>query len=363
MSVVVSKAEAPVLDDFDYHLPTELIAQRPLPNRSDSRLLTLNGHDGRVEDHHFMDLKQLLLPGDVLVFNNTKVIPARLYGRKATGGHVEVLVERVLDEHRVLAMVGSNKPLRVGHRIDVEKDGVAVTASVIERRGDLFVIAFDHKPVSRVLHEVGHVPLPPYIQRPDQSLDRDRYQTVYATTPGAVAAPTAGLHFDPALMSELEAQGVLCVFLTLHIGAGTFQPIRTHNVCAHRMHPEWISVPLQVCAAVARARSKGNRVVAVGTTSVRALETLARTDSTVAYTGETDLFLYPGQPFYMVDAMITNFHLPKSSLLLLVCAFAGTGNLLRAYRHAVMKRYRFYSYGDAMFITPHPNARICSNSA
>ncbi len=363
MSLVASKTSSPTLDEFDYSLPQELIAQCPLPARSDSRLLTLAGSNGRFEDRAFRDVQHLLQPGDVLVLNDTKVIPARLYGRKATGGRVELLVERVLSAHAFLAMAGTSKPLRVGHEIFLEKNGTTITATVSGRRGDLVVIACQQKSVRWILNKLGHMPLPPYIRRPVQSLDCDRYQTVYASVPGAVAAPTAGLHFDDALITGLEESGVRCVFLTLHVGAGTFQPIRQHSIADHHLHQEWISVPPQVCEEVLRARRQGNKVVAVGTTSVRALETVARTGAMRAYTGETDLFLYPGQPFYAVDAMITNFHLPKSSLLMLVCAFAGTNNTLRSYAHAVRHGYRFYSYGDAMYITPDPRARRCLTSA
>jgi S-adenosylmethionine:tRNA ribosyltransferase-isomerase len=271
---------------------------------------------------------------------------------------VELLVDRIEDDHTVLAMAGSSKPLRSGQLLRLEKDGDACRGLVLERTGDRVLVRFSRR-VEHVLDRLGHVPLPPYIERPDVERDRERYQTVYARSPGAVAAPTAGLHFDQALMDGLRRLGVRCVFLTLHVGAGTFQPVRARDPQDHRMHAEWIRVPSDVCAAVAEAKRCGNRVVAVGTTSVRALETLALRGGDAPYEGYTDLFLYPGKKFKTVDALITNFHLPRSSLLMLICAFAGTENTLHAYRHAVRSRYRFYSYGDAMFVTPQPEAVAC----
>ena len=363
------------LQDFDYKLPPELIAQHPLPKRTASRLLFLAGESGQIRDLEFPNIIDLVSAGDVFVFNDTKVIPARLYGRKATGGRVEFLLERVLDDHTVLALAGSNKPLRVGQRVILENDGSSVDAIIVERRAELFVVRIEELRVSEVLERFGHVPLPPYIHRSGQNKDqskdqdedqdegqdedRDRYQTVYAQKPGAVAAPTAGLHFDEPLMTALRARGVNCVFLTLHVGAGTFQPIRERNPLLHRMHPERVSIPDSVCETVMDARAGGKRIIAVGTTSVRALETLATIGNHRAFEGETELFLYPGKKFRLVDAMITNFHLPQSSLLMLVCAFAGTGNTLAAYRHAVRAKYRFYSYGDAMFVSPQHEAHSC----
>jgi S-adenosylmethionine:tRNA ribosyltransferase-isomerase len=355
------------LQDFDYKLPSELIAQHPLPKRTASKLLVLAGESGQIRDLEFPNIIDLVSAGDVFVFNDTKVIPARLYGRKATGGRVEFLLERVLDDHTVLALAGSNKPLRVGQRVILENDGSSVDAIIVERRAELLVVRIEELRVSEVLERFGQVPLPPYIHRSGQSKDqskdrdedRDRYQTVYSRKPGAVAAPTAGLHFDEPLMTSLRARGVNCVFLTLHVGAGTFRPIRERNPLLHRMHPERVSIPDSVCETVMDARAGGKRIIAVGTTSVRALETLATIGNHRAFEGETELFLCPGKKFHLVDAMITNFHLPQSSLLMLVCAFAGTGNTLAAYRHAVRAKYRFYSYGDAMFVSPQREAHSC----
>jgi len=353
------------LEDFDYDLPPELIAQHPLSRRSASRLLSLTGAGGRLRDLQFQNIVDLMNAGDVLVFNDTRVIPARLYGRKATGGRVEFLLERELDDHTMLALAGSNKPLRAGHRITLENENGSVDATIVERRAEFIVLNFEGLRVSEVLDRFGHVPLPPYIHRAGRGKDQvygrdqDRYQTIYSRKSGAVAAPTAGLHFDEPLMTSLRARGVRCVFLTLHVGAGTFQPIRESNPLLHRMHAERVYIPKSVCETVLGARAGGNRIVAVGTTSVRALETLAIAGTRGAFDGDTELFLYPGKKFRIVDAMITNFHLPRSSLLMLVCAFAGTDNTLAAYRHAVRCRYRFYSYGDAMFVTPQREAQSC----
>jgi len=359
MSTAAIKDLTSPADAFDYHLPEALIAQHPLPERTASRLLHLTVDSGKTHDLVFPDIVELLTAGDVLVFNDTRVIPARLHGRKSTGGRVELLLERILETDTILAMTGSSKPLRAGHVLTLEKGESSVEAVVTERRGDLSVIRFAHHTATDVLERLGHVPLPPYIRRPDLDQDRERYQTVYARAPGAVAAPTAGLHFDQQLMGRLRALEVQCVFLTLHVGAGTFQPIRTSDPMAHRMHPEWISIPGATGQAVAAAKARGTRVVAVGTTCVRALETLALREGATSYEGYTDLFLYPGKPFRLVDAMITNFHLPRSSLLMLVCAFAGTAHTLHAYRHAVESGYRFYSYGDAMFVTRGAEAGAC----
>ena len=359
MSLAISKDNNLSLEVYNYELPEELIAQHPLPVRSASRLLVLDGSTGETKDLDLVGIGSLLEAGDLLVFNNTKVIPARLYGRKESGGRVEFLVERILDHHRVLALAGSNKPLRVGHSVTLEKNGEITAADITNRKSELYTLEFKERAVAEVLEAFGHVPLPPYIRRGDNEFDRDRYQTVFARYPGAVAAPTAGLHFDHALLNSLEIQGIQQGFLTLHVGAGTFQPIRQRNISQHRLHSEWVSIPSSLCEQIRRTRREGKKIIAVGTTSVRALETLARTNEIEPYEGTTDLFLYPDQPFYMVDAMITNFHLPRSSLLMLVCAYAGTDNTLEAYRHAVRHRYRFYSYGDAMFVTPQPKARIC----
>lgn len=338
--------------EFKYDLPPDLIAQEPLQSRSASRLLALDGCTGATRDLHFGDLPDLLQAGDVLVFNDTRVIPARLRGRKDTGGQVEVLIERVLDDRHALAQVRASKTPRAGQRLDLE--GV-VAAIVRSRQGEFYELEFESdRPVLALLDEIGHMPLPPYITRADEATDRERYQTVYARTAGAVAAPTAGLHFDEAMLARLDALGFERTFITLHVGAGTFQPLRIEEVGAHRMHREWIAVGSDAARQVNAARREGRRVVAVGTTVVRALESAAHGGEVQPFSGETDIFIYPGYRFQTVDAMVTNFHLPESTLLMLVCAFAGTERVLHAYRHAVAERYRFFSYGDAMFVTRAP---------
>ncbi|MDA1107851.1 MAG: tRNA preQ1(34) S-adenosylmethionine ribosyltransferase-isomerase QueA [Proteobacteria bacterium] len=335
--------------DFSYDLPPQLIAQTPLTGRSQSRLLCLDGRTGALEDRVFSDLPQLLAAGDLLVFNDTRVIPARLYGVKESGGKIEVLVERVLDERRVLAQIRASKPPRPGMLLMLE----GTAARVHARHDDLYELVFeDERPVLEILNAVGHVPLPPYIERADQAADRERYQTVYARTPGAVAAPTAGLHFDAALLQRLAERGIESAFVTLHVGLGTFQPLRVERLEDHVMHAERVDVSARVCEQVLATRARGGRVVAVGTTSVRALESASHGDNIAPIHGETDIFIYPGYKFKSVDAIITNFHLPESTLLMLVSAFAGTDNVLHAYRHAVQERYRFFSYGDAMYVTP-----------
>jgi S-adenosylmethionine:tRNA ribosyltransferase-isomerase len=339
--------------DFTYSLPTALIAQQPLDRRTDSRLLYLEGDSGVVRDLRFEQLTELLHPGDLLVINDTRVIPARLFGRKETGGRVEVMVERIEGAQTALAHVRASKKPRFGTVIEL--DG-GRQARVLERSDDLFRLEFDGE-ILPILEACGHVPLPPYIRRADTGADRDRYQTVYARHPGAVAAPTAGLHFDESMLLRLETRGVARTTVTLHVGAGTFQPVRADDIREHRMHPEWIQVDAAACDAVTAARQRGGRVVAVGTTVVRSLETAAAGGALVPFEGSSDLFIYPGYDFRVVDAMITNFHLPESTLLMLVCAFAGTDRVLSAYRHAVTKRYRFFSYGDAMFVTRNRERR------
>lgn len=336
--------------DFHFELPEELIAQHPPAERGTSRLLVLDGASGALRDVLFAELPKLLRPGDLLVFNDTRVIPARLYGRKPTGGGVELLVERVLDAHRVLAQVRASKAPRPGGRILL--DG-GIEARVLDRDDDgFFELAFDDpRPVPEVLERHGHVPLPPYIARPDASEDRERYQTVYARRPGAVAAPTAGLHFTGELLDRLAERGIEKTFVTLHVGAGTFRPVRVERIEQHRMHAEWVEVGEAVCAQVQAARARGGRVVAVGTTAVRSLESAWREGALRPLQGETRLFVYPGYRFHAVDALVTNFHLPESTLLMLVAAFGGHRNVMRAYAHAVAQRYRFFSYGDAMFLT------------
>jgi S-adenosylmethionine:tRNA ribosyltransferase-isomerase len=297
----------------------------------------------------FADLPALLRAGDLLVFNDTRVIPARLLGHKDSGGRIELLIERLLDAHRVLAQVRSSKPPRPGQKLFL--DGGA-TAVVQGREGEFQALAFDTEtPVTELLDRIGHVPLPPYIARVDEDADRERYQTVYARHRGAVAAPTAGLHFDKAMLDRLKEMGVDSAFVTLHVGAGTFQPLRVDDIREHRMHAEYLRVPPEAGDKINAAKKEGRRVVAVGTTVVRALETAAQDGRVNAFEGETDIFIYPGYRFRIVDALLTNFHLPGSTLLMLVCAFGGTENVLNAYRHAVESSYRFYSYGDAMFVS------------
>ena len=335
--------------DFHYDLPPELIAQAPAEPRGASRLLCLDGASGALADRRFADLPQWLRAGDLLVFNDTRVIPARLIGAKDSGGKVEALIERPLDERRCLAQLRVSKTPRPGQRITLDC-GAGLT--VVARRGEFFELATDAEDtLAALLDTCGHVPLPPYIARRDERADRERYQTVYARHAGAVAAPTAGLHFDAAMLETLARRGVERAMVTLHVGAGTFQPLRVESVADHRMHSEWLEIDAATAAAVNAARAAGRRVVAVGTTVVRALESAARDGRVEPVRGETDIFIYPGYRFRIVDALLTNFHLPESTLLMLVCAFAGTGPVLEAYRHAVRCRYRFFSYGDAMFVT------------
>ncbi len=335
--------------DFYFELPEELVAQRPLAQRGGGRLLAIAGSTGQIRDLRFSDLPELLVPGDLLVFNDTRVIPARLFGHKDSGGAVELLVERILGETTVLAQIRASKPPRPGQEIDF---GHGATARVHERRQAFWVVEFVvGGPVLQILDALGHVPLPPYITRPAATEDRDRYQTVYAQKSGAVAAPTAGLHFDEAMLHRVRSMGVQSVFLTLHVGAGTFQPMRVEDPADHVMHHEYVEISREVCDQVNATRSRGGRIIAVGTTTVRALESAAVDHELKPFAGDTDIFIYPDYRFHIVDAMITNFHLPESTLLMLVCAFAGTANVLAAYRHAVEERYRFFSYGDAMFVT------------
>lgn len=331
--------------DFAFDLPPELIAQTPLPERSASRLLCLDAQGG-LSDRRFDAVVDLLAPGDLLVLNDTRVIPARLLGRKDSGGRVEVLVERVLDQRTALAQLRASKTPRAGAILHLEG---AVEARVLGREEEFFVLEFDGD-VLELLERYGHMPLPPYIERADSGADRERYQTVYARRPGAVAAPTAGLHFDAPLLERLRARGIEFAQVTLHVGAGTFQPLRVERLEDHRMHAERVEVSVQVCEQVAAVKARGNRVVAVGTTVVRSLETAAQSGSLRPFAGETRLFITPGYTFRAVDALITNFHLPESTLLMLVCAFGGYEAVMRAYRHAVEQRYRFFSYGDAMFL-------------
>ena len=338
--------------DFDYKLPPELIAQHPAVERAGSRLLHLDGAAGEFRGRMFRDLPQLVAPGDVLVLNDTRVIKARLLGRKASGGQVEALVERVLDHERVLAQLRASKPPRAGSRLEFANGAGNVNAAeVIGRHDQFFELRFiDCDDVFALLERAGSTPLPPYINHSPVDDDDERYQTVYARVPGAVAAPTAGLHFDGTLLAALAARGAELAYLTLHVGAGTFQPLRNENLAEHHMHGEWYSLPQATVKAIAAARHAGKRVLAVGTTSLRALESAAADGELRAGDGETHLFITPGYRFRIVDRLLTNFHLPRSTLLMLVSAFAGMDNIRRAYQYAIEQRYRFFSYGDAMLI-------------
>lgn len=339
--------------DFQFDLPEELIAQYPSENRTSSRLLFLDGNSGQRQNLQFTDLLSLLKPTDLLVFNNTKVIPARLFGVKDSGGKVEVLIERVLDESRVLAHIRSSKSPAAGRHLQLEG---ALDVEVLGRHDALFELKFHGiESVIDALEAYGRLPLPPYIEREVDKEDLDRYQTVYARNVGAVAAPTAGLHFDEALLNRIREAGIETAELTLHVGAGTFQPVRVDDVRSHQMHKEVIDVSEQVAEQVKATRARGGRVIAVGTTSVRALESASANGEISAYQGETDIFIYPGYQFKSVDAMVTNFHLSESTLLMLVSAFAGKQHIMDAYQHAIQQRYRFFSYGDAMFITRNNN--------
>jgi S-adenosylmethionine:tRNA ribosyltransferase-isomerase len=335
------------LSDFDYELPVELIAQTPAATRASSRLLHVDAAGG-LHDSQFACLTQLLKPNDLLVFNDTRVIQARLFGQKATGGKVEVLIERITASNEALAHIKASKSPGPGSALRLAD---AVDATVLGRADDLFILKFD-APVLDILELHGTVPLPPYIHHQPDAQDQQRYQTVYARAPGAVAAPTAGLHFDEAMFEQLEQLGVQRTFVTLHVGAGTFQPVRDGDLAKHVMHAEWYTVPDSTIQAIARARALGGRVIAVGTTSVRALESAAKLDPTLtqSQSGDTRLFIQPGFEYKVVDAMITNFHLPQSTLLMLVSAFIGLEPMKHAYQHAIQERYRFFSYGDAMFL-------------
>ncbi|HEX5161938.1 MAG TPA: tRNA preQ1(34) S-adenosylmethionine ribosyltransferase-isomerase QueA [Steroidobacteraceae bacterium] len=337
--------------DFTYELPEELIAQQPLAERSASRLLTLDGASGALADRRMRDLPSLVNPGDLLVFNDTRVIPARLYAAKDTGGKVELLLERPLEGSQALVHARASKPLKPAMLLQSRGGPIRV----VERRGDLWVVDFPESALG-FFETYGQMPLPPYIRREPDASDVSRYQSVFARRHGAVAAPTASLHFDDSLLAELDARGVQRAFVTLHVGAGTFQPVRTDAVGAHVMHAEFVEVGADACAAVAGARARGARVIAVGTTVVRALESAAGGGTLAPYLGDSSLFIVPGFRFRVVDAMVTNFHLPESTLLMLVSAFAGRDAVLAAYRHAVAGQYRFFSYGDAMFVTPSPGA-------
>ncbi|ELY5836705.1 tRNA preQ1(34) S-adenosylmethionine ribosyltransferase-isomerase QueA [Cronobacter sakazakii] len=347
------------LTDFSFELPESLIAHYPQAQRSACRLLSLDGPTGDLTHGTFTDLLDKLNPGDLLVFNNTRVIPARLFGRKASGGKIEVLVERMLDDHRVLAHIRASKAPKSGAEL-LLGDDESVNATMTARHDALFEVQFnDERPVLDILNSIGHMPLPPYIERPDEEADRELYQTVYSQKPGAVAAPTAGLHFDEPLLERLRAKGIEMAFVTLHVGAGTFQPVRVESIEDHVMHSEYAEVPQEVVDAVLAAKARGNKVVAVGTTSVRSLESAAQAaqDALIApFFGDTQIFIYPGYQYKVIDALVTNFHLPESTLIMLVSAFAGYKHTMNAYREAVKAEYRFFSYGDAMYITYNPQA-------
>lgn len=341
------------LKDFYFDLPKELIAQTPCRDRTSCRLLTLDGTNGRFEDHYFYNVIDYFNPGDLIVFNNTKVIPARIFGNKSTGGAIELLVERVLSEHEVLAHIRSSRSPKPGSSLIFSN----YEAEVIGRDNDLFIVKFNDCGCSvlDILDKIGHIPLPPYITREDTVSDKSDYQTVYGLIPGAVAAPTAGLHFDEAFIEKIKAKGVNTAFVTLHVGAGTFQPVKETNIEDHKMHSEYINVSQDVIDLIIKTKNEGHKVIAVGTTSVRSLESCAikygSIENLKSYSGDTNIFIYPGYEYKLVDALITNFHLPESTLIMLVSAFAGYENTMNAYKHAVEEKYRFFSYGDAMYIT------------
>lgn len=344
--------------EFYYHLPQRLIAQKPSDVRSQSRLLFYSRADQTIEHRQFRDIIDLIEPGDLLVFNDTRVIPARIYGFKETGGKVEILVERLTSEFRCLAHVKASKTPKPGSKLilgeagEGQKASQQYTVSVEGREGDLFILSSEQgTAMATIMENIGHMPLPPYISREDTVDDFSRYQTVYADSPGAVAAPTAGLHFDEGLLEQLKDKGVDSAFVTLHVGAGTFQPVRSEHIEDHEMHFEYLVVSQETVDKCQQARQNGGRIIAVGTTTVRSLETASRNGQLQAYAGETDIFIYPGYSFKSVDVLITNFHLPESTLLMLISAFAGKDEMMRCYAEAVKEEYRFFSYGDAMFIS------------
>ena len=338
---------------FDYLLPEELIARFPLDDRSASSMMVLN-ESGNISHRKFPDLMNYLKEGDLLVFNNTRVIPARLSGKKDSGGMVEILIERTIDENLAWAMVRSNKKMKMRAKINFANHSYA---DVIDCRDGLFLLSFSQK-VSIIMDLIGQTPIPPYLNRDAERIDSERYQTVYASAPGAIAAPTAGLHFDEPLLDRLRNKGINSCFVTLHVGLGTFKPVKVDNINEHSMHSEWISVSKKTCDMIRETKNNGGRVVAVGTTSLRSLETIAIKPNLEPFQGDTDIFICPGYKFKLVDALITNFHLPKSTLLMLVCAFAGYSQIMDAYKEAINKKYRFYSYGDAMFLNKNIDAKF-----
>jgi len=342
------------VSDFSFELPPALIARYPKQDRSASRLLSLEGNSGKLQHLTFTDIVDLIDENDLLIFNDTRVIPARLFGEKESGGKIEVLVERVLDDKSFLAHVRSSKSPKPGCKLCLENK---VDAIMVKRHGPLFEIHIvNRSSVLEVLESIGHMPLPPYIDRPDEDVDKERYQTVYNKNPGAVAAPTAGLHFDQKLLANLQAKGVDFAFVTLHVGAGTFQPVKVENILEHKMHSEYAQVSQQVVDKIIDTKAKGGRVIAVGTTSVRSIESAAQASrkngsQLKPFFSETSIFIYPGYQFQLVDALVTNFHLSKSTLLMLVSAFSGKEHIGNAYKVAIQEKYRFFSYGDAMFLT------------
>lgn len=339
------------LSDFDFHLPTEQIARYPLEKRSASRLMAIESDTGEIKHGFFSQLIDQVNQGDLLVFNDTKVIPARLFGKKITGGKVEVLVERILDSEHILAQIRASKAPHTGDFLYFDH---SIRFRVLEREGIFYKLHLsDHHSILKTIETIGHIPLPSYMHRMPNKSDEARYQTIYAKHKGSIAAPTAGLHFDESIFRGLVDKGVLFGFLTLHIGAGTFTPVRVENIKAHQMHTEWLSVSPDLCKQIVETKKRGKRVIAVGTTSLRALETACLQGELTAYDGETNIFIYPGFQFRIVDALITNLHLPCSTLLMLVCAFGGYETMMHAYRQAVTESYRFYSYGDAMWITKY----------
>lgn len=340
--------------DFDYPLPPELIASEPLAERSASRLLVLPAAPASVQDRLVRDLPDLLAPGDLLVLNDTRVIPARLYGQKTTGGRVEIMIERIVGRHEAIAQLGVSKPPRPGTTIELDAGG---QMQVLSRDGGFYRLQLlADEGIEQLLSRAGHLPLPHYMGREARAEDAERYQTVFARHPGAVAAPTAGLHFDAPLLDALRARGVQFGHITLHVGAGTFSPVRSDDIREHRMHSEWLNVGAELVEQVRRTRAAGGRVIAVGTTVVRALESAGQGGELLPFAGDTRIFIFPGYRIRSVDALLTNFHLPQSTLLMLVSAFAGRERILDAYRHAVAQRYRFFSYGDAMLLHAAPES-------
>lgn len=332
------------IDEFNYDLPEELIAQYPAAKRTDSRLLVMN-HEG-LHDHHFPDLLEYLQPNDCLIFNNTRVMPARLYGTKETGGKIEILLERILTEDRALCHLRASKSPKPGAQLNFGE----TRAEVVGRQEEFYILQLLNNSWVDLMNAQGELPLPPYMSRHAESSDSERFQTVYNQHLGAVAAPTAGLHFDQPLLDKISANGIQFGFVTLHVGAGTFLPIRAETIAEHKMHTEWAEIPQSVVDLISQTRARGGRVFAVGTTSVRSLETAARSGQLEAFSGDTNIFIYPGYEFKVIDGMITNFHLPESTLIMLVSAFMGKERIFKAYEHAIHQRYRFFSYGDAMLL-------------